>query len=102
MNHLESILVIGRNRAMMERVLTLLRNHQYTATGVLTDEDALREIEKNTYRVVVFGGSVERASREFIKAETAARNPRTQFIDAHPQTILEELKRQIRSTGDKT
>lgn len=87
------VLVVGRNPQMMERVLHLLAENQIIATGVLTDEEALRLIHSSQFAVVVFGGGVEMESAQRIESEGRKVNPQLKFVRAHPQTIIQELNR---------
>lgn len=89
MGHGEKLLVIGRHADMLARVCDMLKNHNYNAVGVQTNEEALANFEAEKPQAVIIGGGVDSESRALFHRtfSTSAK-----VIDAHPQTVLADLK----------
>jgi hypothetical protein len=89
MGHGEKVLVIGRHANMLARVTQMLKDHNYAAIGVQTNEEALQMFATEKPLAVVVGGGVDGESRSFFHRTFSVS---AKVIDAHPQTILSELK----------
>jgi hypothetical protein len=92
MGHGEKLLVIGRHAGMMERVTDLLKSHNYQPSGALTNEEALQKFEEEKPKAVIIGGGVDEESRALFHRSFS---PTAKVIDAHPQTVLMDLKAAI-------
>lgn len=89
MGHGEKVLIIGRHPDILARVTDMLKNHHYDAIGAMTNEEALQKFSDEKPLAVIIGGGVDSESRAlFHRAFSAS----AKVIDAHPQTILEDLK----------
>jgi hypothetical protein len=95
MGNNETILIIGRHQFIMDRVIPLLKEHNYNAFGVATDEEAIDFVKNNKVDAVLIGGGVEDASRKLFHTEFITINPNIKIIDASPKTVLEDLKEQL-------
>jgi DNA-binding NtrC family response regulator len=93
MENKENVLVVGRHSFIMEKVITILRQQGYQAIGASTDEQAIDMISNQELDAVIFGGGVEPESIELIESKALAINEKIKFVRAHPQTILEDLKK---------
>jgi DNA-binding response OmpR family regulator len=67
----------------------MLKKHQYDAVGAQTNEDALAKFESEKPRAVIIGGGVDSESRALFHQTFSAT---AKVIDAHPQTVLGDLK----------
>jgi CheY-like chemotaxis protein len=88
----KTILVIGRHADMLEMVKNLLIKNGYNAIGATTDSDALELFRNNPVDAVLIGGGVESASRAWFGDVFSGLNPLIKIINAHPQTVLSELR----------
>jgi DNA-binding NtrC family response regulator len=93
MAHGEKVLVIGRHADMLAKVTTMLKEHGYNAIGRQWNEDAIAAFKADTIDAVVIGGGVDGESRNYFHTEFPKLNPSVKVIDAHPQTILADLKK---------
>jgi CheY-like chemotaxis protein len=89
MGHREKVLVIGRHADMLARVTDMLKNHSYAAVGAQTNEEALEKFETEKPHAVIIGGGVDSESRALFHRVFSAS---AKVIDAHPQTVLSDLK----------
>jgi hypothetical protein len=89
MGHGEKVLVIGRHADMLARVTDMLKTHNYDAVGALTNEEALLKFEAEKPGAVLIGGGVDSESRALFHRTFS---PTVKVIDAHPQTVLGDLK----------
>jgi CheY-like chemotaxis protein len=85
----EKILVIGRHADMLARVTDMLKNHNYNPVGVQTNEEALEKFASEKPLAVLIGGGVDGESRALFHRTFS---PSAKVIDAHPQTVLTDLK----------
>jgi DNA-binding NarL/FixJ family response regulator len=92
MGHGEKILIIGRHPDMLARITEMLIQHGYNAVGKMTNEEAILAYTSDTIDAVVIGGGVDNDSRELFHREFPKMNPKVKIIDAHPQTVLADLK----------
>lgn len=83
------MLVIGRHPDMLNRITDLLKNHHYHAVGATTNEQALAKFEAEHPLAVIIGGGVDGESRAMFHRNFS---PSAKVIDAHPQTVLKDLK----------
>jgi hypothetical protein len=93
MGHGEKVLVIGRHADMLAKVTEMLKQHGYNAIGEQWNEGAIAAFKANSINAVVIGGGVDSESRDFFHTEFPKLNPFVKVIDAHPQTILSDLKK---------
>lgn len=89
MGHGEKVLVIGRHADMLARITDMLKNHHYDAVGAQTNEEALQKFEDEKPAAVLIGGGVDGESRALFHGTFS---PMAKVIDAHPQTVLVDLK----------
>jgi hypothetical protein len=95
MGNNEIILVIGRHQFIMDRVIPLLKAHNYNAYSVATDQEAIDFVKNNKVDAVLIGGGVEDESRKLFHTEFISINPNIKIIDASLKTLLEDLKEQL-------
>lgn len=86
------VLVIGRHADMLLKITELLKQHHYYAIGRQDNEEALAAFKADTINAVIIGGGVDNKSRAFFHTEFPKINPSVVIIDAHPQTVLSDLK----------
>lgn len=89
MGHGEKVLVIGRHPDMLAKVTAMLKNHNYAAIGALTNEEAIQKFTEEKPVAVLIGGGVDSESRTLFHRIFS---PSVKVIDAHPQTVLSDLK----------
>ena len=70
----------------------MLKQHGYNAIGKMTNEEAILTFKSETIDGVIIGGGVDIDSRELFHVEFPKTNPKIKIIDAHPQTVLADLK----------
>lgn len=86
------VLLVGRDQAMMNTALKIAASFDHEPTGVLTDDNAIHEIESGVYAAVTIGGGVEPASRKAIKVAAGEHN--TIALDVFgPDDLGNQLKR---------
>lgn len=95
MGNKENLLVVGRHQSIMDKVIDTLKQQNYHAVGVSTDEEAVHLIASQEFDAVIFGGGVALDSTEYIKSAATKSNKKLKFIYAHPQTILEDIKQAL-------
>jgi DNA-binding NtrC family response regulator len=93
MGHNEKILVIGRHADLMVKIIDVLKQHGYTATGKQWNEEAIEAFKNGSFEAVIIGGGVDDESRALFHTEFPKLNSKVKVIDAHPQTILSNLKK---------
>lgn len=92
MGHGEKLLVIGRHADMLQKITALLNQQGYSATGKQWNDEAIAAFRSEVFDAVVIGGGVDEESRQLFHTEFPKINPRVKMIDAHPQTVLADLK----------
>ncbi len=92
MGHREKILIIGRHADMLAKITDMLKKHGYNSIGKMTNEEAILVFKTDTIDAVIIGGGVDKESRDLFHIEFPKINPAVKIIDAHPQTVLTELK----------
>jgi DNA-binding NtrC family response regulator len=92
MGHNEKVLVIGRHADMLTKITEMLKQHGYNAIGKQWNEEAIAAFKADTFQAVIIGGGVDAESRSFFHKEFPKINPAVKIIDAHPQTVLSDLK----------
>ena len=75
------ILVIGRNPEIVQTVVRLINNNPaWNATHALTDEEAIRHFETQTFNLVLFGGGIEPESDQYLREVFTSRRPEITII----------------------
>jgi len=92
MGHGEKVLIIGRHADMLQRITDILIHHGYNAIGKMTNEEAIAAFKSDTIDAVIIGGGVDKESRDLFHLEFPKMHPAVKVIDAHPQTVLSDLK----------
>jgi DNA-binding NarL/FixJ family response regulator len=92
MGHGEKILIIGRHASMLTKIADMLKQNGYIAIGKMTNGDAMLAYKSENIDAVIIGGGVDSDSREYFHREFPKINPKIKIIDAHPQTVLADLK----------
>ncbi len=92
MGHGEKILVIGRHAEMLEKITNMLKLHGYNAIGKISNEEAIVAFKSDIIDAVIIGGGVDSDSRNFFHSSFPTINPAVKIIDAHPQSVLSDLK----------
>ena len=76
-----TILVIGRRKQIMQRVLHLLNNQAgWSATGALTDGEARIRFSEKKFDLVLIGGGVEEKSEQLLRLEFEKTNSQIKII----------------------
>jgi CheY-like chemotaxis protein len=89
------ILIIGRHPPIMEKVIALLEKNGYDATGANQNEEAIDLFKVGNFDAVVIGGGVDSESKSLFHNIFPAINSAIKILDAHPNTILGDLKAQL-------
>ena len=75
------ILVIGRNPEIVQTVVRLINNNaDWNATHALTDEEAIRHFETQTFNLVLFGGGIEPESDQYLREVFTSLRPGVTII----------------------
>ncbi len=75
------ILVIGRNPEIVQTVVRLINNNPaWNATHALTDEEAIRHFETQSFNLVLFGGGIEPESDQYLREAFTSRRPEITII----------------------
>ncbi|WP_426670650.1 hypothetical protein ACPPVU_05310 [Mucilaginibacter sp. McL0603] len=75
------ILVIGRNPEIVQTVVRLINNNPaWNATFALTDEEAIKHFESQSFNLVLLGGGIEPESDSLLRHEFITRNPNITII----------------------
>jgi hypothetical protein len=70
------ILVIGRHQEILQTVVRLVNNnHEWNATGIVTDEEAITAFTSQVFTLVLLGGGIEKESEDRLCAAFIAHNP---------------------------
>ncbi|NUO00081.1 MAG: hypothetical protein HUU01_05645 [Saprospiraceae bacterium] len=88
----EKLLVIGRHANILEKITAMLNEQGYLATGKQWNEEAIAAFKKEHFDAVIIGGGVDNESRELFHIEFPKLNPQVKIINAHPQTVLADLR----------
>lgn len=91
----KKILIIGRHPAIMEKVIVLLEKNGYDATGANQNEEAIDLFRIRNFDAVVIGGGVDAESKALFHNLFPAINSGIKILDAHPNSILGDLKVQL-------
>lgn len=94
------VLVVGRHTDLLQKVLQLLQHNGYEAFGETTNEGAISSFQTHRMDAVIIGGGVDFPSRDLFHLQFPKLNPDVKIIDAHPQTVLTELKNAFLNAGD--
>lgn len=89
------VLVIGRHENMLHHVIQMLETNDYIAFGETENENAIASFQKNSIDAAIIGGGVDAASRNMFHSEFIKMNSNVVVIDAHPQTVLLQLKQAL-------
>lgn len=92
MENKKKVLIIGRHAEMLVKITELLKQHGYDAIGKMTNEEAFSIFQSETFDAVIIGGGVDAESRRLFHLEFLKTNPTVSVIDAHPETVLSDLK----------
>ena len=84
------ILVINRDRAILEQVLSMLEENGYQPTGKQKDEQVIIELMHYDYDVFLIGGDVQMSSREIFKRIIASSKPGLKIMEQFggPENLL--------------
>jgi DNA-binding response OmpR family regulator len=75
------ILVVGRNKDILETILRLLNSQPgWKATGALTDEEALKLFSAQLCEIVLLGGGVDEASEKKLTRELKKMSPLVKIV----------------------
>ncbi len=97
MGNNETVLVIGRHQFIMNKVIEVLKNHNYKAFGVGIDKEAIDFVKNNKVDAVLIGGGVENESRILFDSAFKKVNPDIKIIESHPNTFLEDLNTSLKT-----
>jgi DNA-binding LacI/PurR family transcriptional regulator len=88
----EKVLIIGRHAEMLSKITEIIKQNGYNSIGIMTNDEAILTFKSETIDAVIIGGGVDSESRNFFHSEFIKINPSVKIIDAHPQTVLSDLK----------
>jgi hypothetical protein len=75
------ILVIGRDKDILETVLRLLNSQpDWKARGAITDEEALKLFSAQLCEIVLFGGGVDETSEKKLTRELKKISPSVKIV----------------------
>jgi PleD family two-component response regulator len=90
---MKKVLVIGRHADMLENVKALLQTNGYESFGATQNEEAIKLFNATKPDAIIIGGGVDFESRNYFHLAFIKINPAVKIIDAHPHTILNDLKK---------
>ena len=88
----KKILVIGRHADMLQKVTGMLQQNGYTALGETGNDAAIALFKSERFDAVIIGGGVAGESRMLFHQLFPQLHPAIKIIDAHPQTVLNDLQ----------
>lgn len=91
----KTVLVIGRSPEMLTSVLKMIEDEGYKAVGSTSDAQAKILFDQNEVDAVIIGGGVDSQSRSELHKYFSSLKSNLEIIDAHPQTVLEQLGRAL-------
>ena len=75
MNKLE-ILVICRHQEILQTIVRLVNNNpDWHATGVVTDDEAIKAFDKQTFKIVMLGSGIEKESEVKLRSDFTSKQP---------------------------
>ena len=91
------VLVIGRQTAILEAVVTLIqKTPDWDAAGAITDEQAIELFQQRRFDLVLFGAGLETESEAKLRAIFTFQNPLIRIIQ-HLGTGSSQLFEEIRA-----
>jgi hypothetical protein len=93
-------LVIGRNPAVLEKVLAGLRVLRIMAQGTTEVEKACVHFDAKDFALVAFGGGVDTSTREQLKREFAQQNPQVILLDTFALIAVQHIAAMLRDTRE--
>lgn len=91
---MKNVLVLGRERHLVDASTAVLEEHGFAAVGVTRDEEAFTRLGTEKYLAVLVGSGVESASRGPIKEHAAAHG--TVVLEAR-RTPMQTVQEHVRS-----
>lgn len=95
------VLVIGKSRETLEKVLTGLRTKGIMAHGTIEIEKASVDFEAKDLALVAFGGGVDSPIREKLKSEFRKQNPDVILLDTFAPIAVQHIAAAVRGDLDK-
>lgn len=95
------VLVIGKSRETLEKVLTGLRTKGIMAHGTIEIEKASVDFNAKDLALVAFGGGVDTPIREKLKSEFKKRNPDVLLLDTFAPIAVQHIAAALRGDLDR-
>lgn len=95
------VLVIGKSRETLEKVLTGLRTKGITAHGTIEIEKASVDFDAKDLALVAFGGGVDAPIREKLKSAFKKQNPDVILLDTFAPIAVQHIAAAVRGDLDK-
>jgi DNA-binding response OmpR family regulator len=90
-----TVLVVGRQADIMERVRALIESEGYQHIGALTDDEALALMATAKPDALLLGGGVEATSRTLLVREFALARPGRPVVEPRGAWDIPQLLRTI-------
>lgn len=92
-NETRRILIVGRERELLDRVTRLLETAGYIVTSTLDDGVAVDLAGSSDYAALLIGGEVSELDRRYVRSEARSRSPLMAILTVHSiQSVLTQLR----------
>lgn len=93
MNQNSRILIVGRERRILDRVTRLLEMAGYIVTSTLDDGVAIDLAGSSDYDALLIGGEVSESDRRYVRSEARSKNPSMAVLIIHSaESVLTQLR----------
>ena len=93
MNQNSRILIVGRERRILDRVTRLLEMAGYIVTSTLDDGVAIDLAGSSDYDALLIGGEVSESDRRYVRSEARSKNPSMAVLIIHgAESVLTQLR----------
>ena len=93
MNQNSRILIVGRERRILDRVTRLLEMAGCIVTSTLDDGVAIDLAGSSDYDALLIGGEVSESDRRYVRSEARSKNPSMAVLIIHSaESVLTQLR----------
>ena len=92
-NETNRILIVGRERELLDRVTRVLESAGYIVTSTLDDGVAIDLAGSSDYDALLIGGEVSQVDRRYVTSEARSKSPSMAVLTVHSaQSVLTQLR----------
>ena len=92
-NEYNRILIVGRERELLDRGTRLRETSGYIVTSTLDDGVAVDLAGSSDYGALLIGGEVSESDRRYVRSEARSRSPSLAVLPVHSvQSVLTQLR----------